>query len=172
MDFTYQPVERYRAIMALLFGKGLTKFQIPTIRCMFSLRFHCPAVNSTWHENSVIMAKLKVIVENKLWLEWWDQARVVKIVWKEKMLLNPFPDDKILDSSKLKEFADDNFKLDENGRKLFKRVEKWKKVIQTGRKHCGKRRNCSLRAISPFPTVFSKGLFPRGVKRCYCVGMG
>ena len=30
-----------------------------------------------------------------------------------------------------------------------------------GRKHCRKRRNCSLRAISPFPTVFSKGLFPR-----------
>ena len=41
-----------------------------------------------------------------------------------------------------------------------------------GRKHCGKRRNCSLRAISPFPTVFSKGLFPRGVTRCHCVGMG
>ena len=40
-----------------------------------------------------------------------------------------------------------------------------------GRKHCGKRRNCSLRAISPFPTVFSKGLFPRGVKRCHCVGI-
>ena len=32
-----------------------------------------------------------------------------------------------------------------------------------GRKHCGKRRNCSLRAIPPFPTVFSKGSFPRGV---------
>ena len=29
----------------------------------------------------------------------------------------------ILDSSKRKEFADDNFKFDENGRKLFKRVE-------------------------------------------------
>ena len=26
---------------------------------------------------------------------------------------------------------------------------------QVFRKHCGKRRNCSLRAISPFPTVFS-----------------
>ena len=39
------------------------------------------------------------------------------------------------------------------------------------RKHWGKRRNCSLRAISPFPTVFSKGLFPRGVKRCHCVGL-
>ena len=28
-----------------------------------------------------------------------------------------------LDSSKLKEFADDNYKFDENGRKLSKRVE-------------------------------------------------
>ena len=30
---------------------------------------------------------------------------------------------KILDTSKLKEFADDNFKFDENGRKLSKQVE-------------------------------------------------
>ena len=29
-------------------------------------------------------------------------------------------------------------------------------VICLSRKHCGKRRNCSLRAISPFPTMFSK----------------
>ena len=56
-------------------------------------------------------------------------------------------------------------------RRQFQIWRKWQKVIQTGRKHCGKRRNCSLRAISPFPTVFSKGLFPRGVKRCSCVGM-
>ena len=54
----------------------------------------------------------------------------------------------------------------------FQIWRKWQKVIQMGRKHCGKRRNCSLRAISPFPTVFSKGLFPRGVKRRCCVGMG
>ena len=33
-----------------------------------------------------------------------------------------------------------------------------------GRKHCGKRRNCSLQAISPFPTVFSKGSF-QGVSK-------
>ena len=39
-----------------------------------------------------------------------------------------------------KEFADDNYKFDENGRI----------VLQTGRKHCGQRRNCSSRAISPF----------------------
>ena len=42
------------------------------------------------------------------------------------------------------------------------------------RKHCGKRRNCPLRAISHFPTVFSKsctadtknqGLFGKGLNR-------
>ena len=35
----------------------------------------------------------------------------------------PFPKRQILDSSKLKEFADDNFKFDENGRKFPKSVE-------------------------------------------------
>ena len=34
-----------------------------------------------------------------------------------------FPKRQILDFSKLKEFADENFELDENGRKFFKRVE-------------------------------------------------
>ena len=34
----------------------------------------------------------------------------------------PFPKRQILDSSKLKEFADDNFEFDENGRKFSKRV--------------------------------------------------
>ena len=66
----------------------------------------------------------------------------------------------ILDSSKLKEFPDDDFKFNENGRKFFKQVEK----------HCGKRRNCSLRAISPFsPQCFQKtctnqGLFGKGLR--------
>ena len=27
------------------------------------------------------------------------------------------------------------------------------------RKHCGKRRKCCLLGISPFPTMFSKGVF-------------
>ena len=35
----------------------------------------------------------------------------------------PITRGQILDSSKLKEFADDNFKFDENGRKLSERVE-------------------------------------------------
>ena len=46
---------------------------------------------------------------------------------------SPFPKRQILDSSKLKEFADGNFELDEK-----------KKALQRGRKHCGKRRNCSF----------------------------
>ena len=40
-------------------------------------------------------------------------------VWIHKNQLNPFPNE----SSKLKEFADDNFKVDENGRKFSKWIE-------------------------------------------------
>ena len=61
----------------------------------------------------------------------------------------------------LKEFADDNFKLDENGGKFSKLVEKhWEKE------------NCLLRAISPFPTVFSNDLYCRQVKTRACLGKG
>ena len=38
-------------------------------------------------------------------------------------LFKPFPNDKILDSTKLKEFADDNSEFDENGRKFSNPVE-------------------------------------------------
>ena len=65
-----------------------------------------------------------------------------------------FSKPKISDSSKLKEFADGNFKFD----------EKERKVLKTDRKHLRNRRNCSLRAISPFPEVFSKDLYCRHVK--------
>ena len=41
---------------------------------------------------------------------------------------------------------------------------KMAKFFKRGRKHCGKKRNCSLQAISPFPTVFSKDLHCRHVK--------
>ena len=38
-------------------------------------------------------------------------------------MLNPFPNNKYLDCSKLQEFADKNFKFDENGRNFSKWVE-------------------------------------------------
>ena len=37
--------------------------------------------------------------------------------------LNSLPNDKFLDLSKLQEFTDDNFKFDDNGRKISKWVE-------------------------------------------------
>ena len=46
---------------------------------------------------------------------------------------------------------------------------KWQEVLQLDGKHCGKRRNCSLRAISPFPSVFSKHLHCR---HRACLGKG
>ena len=66
-----------------------------------------------------------------------------------------------LDSSKLKEFADNNFKFDENGRKLSKQVENT----------VGKGEIARYEQFLLFP-VFSKGLFHRGVKRYHCVRMG
>ena len=42
-------------------------------------------------------------------------------------------------------------------------------VPETSGKHCEKRRNCSLRAISPFPTVYSKDLSCRHVKTRPCM---
>ena len=49
---------------------------------------------------------------------------------------------------------------------------KWQNVFQTGRKHCGKRMNCSLRAIHPFPAVFSKRLALQTRKNQGLVGKG
>ena len=50
--------------------------------------------------------------------------------------------------------TDDNFTFDENSRKSFKWIENT----------VGKEEIARLRAISPFPTVFSKGLYYRHVK--------
>ena len=58
------------------------------------------------------------------------------------------------------------FQIDENGRNLSKQVE------NTVGKGEIARNEQFLLFPQYFPTVFSKGLFPRGVKRCCCVGMG
>ena len=56
----------------------------------------------------------------------------------------------ILDSSKLKEFADDNFKFDENSRKLSKRVENT----------VGKGEIARYEQFLHFPQCFQKARFP------------
>ena len=55
-------------------------------------------------------------------------------------------------------------------RRQFQFWWKWQKLPWTGWKHCGKRRNCSSRAISPFPTVFSNDLYCTHVKTRACLG--
>ena len=72
-------------------------------------------------------------------------------------LFNSLPNDKILDSSILKEFADDNFKFDENGRKLSKWVENTVGKVEIAR----------YEQYLLFP-VFSKACF----QGCHSVGMG
>ena len=47
----------------------------------------------------------------------------------------------------------------------FQIKSKWQNVFPMGRKQCGKRRNCSLPATSPFPTLFSKKLYCKNVKK-------
>ena len=46
------------------------------------------------------------------------------MVTNGRIKVNPFPNHKFLDSSKLKEFADDNFRFDENDRKFSKKKKK------------------------------------------------
>ena len=59
-------------------------------------------------------------------------------------MVNTFPNDKF-QTTNLKEFANDNFKLDENGTEFSKRVENTMGKVET--------------AISPFPSVFFKDLY-------------
>ena len=60
----------------------------------------------------------------------------------------------ILDSSKLKEFADDNFKFDENWTKLSKRLENT----------VGKGEITRYEQFLLFPQCFQKACFPGALK--------
>ena len=51
-------------------------------------------------------------------LSMWTSLKICSLV-----KLQPFPKQQILDSSKFKVFANDNFEFDENGRKLSIQVE-------------------------------------------------
>ena len=76
------------------------------------------------------------------------------------VLVKPFPKRQILDSSKLKEFADDNFKFDNNSKKFPKREE-----------NTVGNREIATSNFS-FPTELSKHLHCRQVKTKACLGKG
>ena len=68
--------------------------------------------------------------------------------------INCLSNDKILDKSKLNEFADDNFKFDENGRQLSKRVENTS----------GKGEIACYKQFLLSPECFQKACFPGASK--------
>ena len=115
--------------------------------------------------------------EKSSWWLWKESCVSTGVRKPGNMCVTDRHDMTLADKMALTHYQTTNFRLFQTERvcrRQFQMWRKWQKVIQMGRKHCEKRRNCSSRAISPFPTVFSfsKGLFPRGVKRCHCVGMG
>ena len=75
------------------------------------------------------------------------------------LFFSSLPNDKILDWSKLKAFADGKSNA----------IEKLKYVLGWVENMVGKRRKCWFPAFSLFPTMFSKGLFLRVVKSRDCV---
>ena len=68
--------------------------------------------------------------------------------------LKALPDDKILDRSNLKQSADDNFKFDENSRKLSKWIENT----------VGKGEIARYEQFFLFPQSFQKACFPEASK--------
>ena len=79
---------------------------------------------------------------------------------------NPFPNDNILDWSKLKEFADTNFKFDENGRKFskgWKTMKEKKKLLVTS--HFSFSRSVFRRLV--LQTRENQGLFGKGLNVLY-----
>ena len=75
-------------------------------------------------------------------------------VFNSLPLFYTFPKRQILDSSKLKEFADDNFKFDENDRKS----SRWLK------KAVGKGEIARYKQFLFFPLCFQKACFPGASK--------
>ena len=72
-------------------------------------------------------------------------------------------------------FPNDKFYTLPNSKSLQRTVSNLIEMAKFSRRvenNCRKRRNCSLRAISLFPTVFSKDLYCRHVKTRACLGKG
>ena len=76
--------------------------------------------------------------------------------------IQPITRRQILDSSKLKEFADDNFKFDENARKLSKRLEN-----TVGQGDIARYEHFLL-----FPQCFQRALFSNGLQKSSLCGKG
>ena len=77
---------------------------------------------------------------------------------------NSLPNDRSLNLSKLKAFADDNLNVNQKYEICFGKGRKHCGKRRKCRKHCGKRRKYWLPAFFPFPTMFSEGFFLGSLK--------
>ena len=77
------------------------------------------------------------------------------------LIILPFPKRQILDTSKLKEFADNIVKFDENGRRFFKLVEN---TVGKGEIACYKQL-----FLFPLQTHKKQGLFGKGLIANICL---
>ena len=85
---------------------------------------------------------------------------IVTFYCSTRLLIDSLPNNKIVDWSNLKAFADDKINV----------TEKLKfTCFEKHRKHHGKWRKCWLPAFSHFPILFSKGSFFRVIKSQDCV---
>ena len=76
--------------------------------------------------------------------------------------LNSFPNDKILDWFKLKDFADDKINV----------TQRLNFILGMAENFVGKEEKCPLPPFSSFPTMFSKDFFLRVVRSQDCVVKG
>ena len=93
--------------------------------------------------------QVNVVVHEGVTFNFPSSQTIIKILTVTKMCqiylkFKSSPNDRILDQSKLKVFADDTINV----------AEKLKFVVGKVEKLCGKRRKCWLPAFSPFPTMF------------------
>ena len=130
-----------------LLCSGLCKPIIPFSIVLLIWRTFC-------HFNQIKIVICKVYQFGRVWNLLFGTEVTVKI-----HLL--FPKWQILDSSKLKEFADNNSEFDENSRKFSNRVEN---IV-------GKVEIAYYKQL-PFPTLFLKDLCCRHVKTWACLGKG
>ena len=117
------------------------------------IRLYCPNLH----------VALKEFLANKHCFLTLSQSKSqTRLAFRRHNTTYPITKRQILDSSKLKEFAYNNFKFDENGSKIFKRVEN---IV-------GKGEIARYKQFLLFSQCFQKACFPGGFKRCHCVGMG
>ena len=134
----------------------------------WALVFSTPNNASSWDIFHIKNNHLIILYLSHRWPLFWQW--LAGYVEKQPLVWNEYCVKNCLTFSQMTNFGP--FQTERGCRQQFQISWKWKKVLRTGRKHCGKRRNCSLRAISPFPTEFSKYLHCRHVKTRACLGKG